>query len=84
MLKRALYAMPDDIRETLIDNDVMGQYEARPPYQRNDYIAWIERAKRPATRQKRLAQMIDELKAGDRYMKMKYRARKTPLGGRST
>lgn len=81
MLKRALYAMPDDIRDALIDNDVMGQYDARPPYQRNDYITWIERAKRPATRQKRLAQMIDELKTADRYMKMKYRARKTPLTG---
>ena len=81
MLKRPRYIMPDDIRKTLLENDVMGQYETRPPYQRNDYIAWIDRAKRPATRQKRLAQMIDELQAGDRYMKMKYRAKKMPQAG---
>ncbi|HSG43712.1 MAG TPA: YdeI/OmpD-associated family protein [Anaerolineales bacterium] len=26
-------------------------YNARPPYQRNDYIGWITRAKREETKQ---------------------------------
>lgn len=47
-------------------------YGERPPYQRNDYIGWINRAKLPATQQKRLNQMLEELEAGDVYMKMKY------------
>lgn len=51
----------------------MNAYEARPPYQRNDYIGWITRAKLAATQQKRLDQMLDELERGDIYMKMAYR-----------
>ncbi len=51
----------------------MQAYEDRPPYQRNDYLAWIARAKREDTRRKRLNQMLDELEAGDRYMKMSWR-----------
>ena len=36
-------------------------YGVRPPYQRNDYIGWITRAKRKETRRRRLDQMLDEL-----------------------
>jgi uncharacterized protein YdeI (YjbR/CyaY-like superfamily) len=50
---------------------VASDYESRPAYQQNDYIGWIERAKRQETKEKRLQQMVDELKAGDVYMKMK-------------
>lgn len=71
-LKRPRYPMPDFIREALLDNELMEAYLSRPPYQQNDYIGWISRAKQDITTQKRLAQMIDELKRGDRYMKMKY------------
>ena len=46
----------------------MDAYHARPAYQRNDYIGWITRAKRDATKAKRLTQMLDELKRGDVYM----------------
>jgi uncharacterized protein YdeI (YjbR/CyaY-like superfamily) len=53
----------------------MDAYNARPPYQRNDYIGWLTRAKLEATRQKRLEQMLDELAAGDSYMGMNYNAR---------
>ena len=74
-LKRPVNAMPDDIRDALLDRDLMEDYRARPPYQRNDYLGWIARAKRSETRARRLAQMLDELERGDRYMKMKYRPR---------
>ncbi len=70
--------MPDSIRETLQHSSLMDEYRARPPYQRNDYIGWITRAKQKATQEKRLAQMIDELKCGDRYMKMVYRPKTKP------
>ena len=74
-LKRPRYEMPEDVRKALREKGLMGAYHARPPYQQNDYIGWISRAKMKATREKRLAQMVDELTRGDRYMKMSYQAR---------
>jgi len=53
----------------------MEAYRNRPPYQRNDYLGWITRAKLEQTRQKRLAQMLREFAGGDRYMNMTYRSK---------
>ena len=75
-LKRERYPMPDFIREALTMKKLTAAYDSRPPYQRNDYVGWITRAKLPATQQKRLAQMLDELAQGDAYMKMAYLAKK--------
>ncbi|MHB8846367.1 MAG: YdeI/OmpD-associated family protein, partial [Nitrospirota bacterium] len=47
-----------------------------PPSHRNDSIGWITRAKLPATRNKRLAQMLDELRRGGISMKMVYRPKR--------
>ena len=69
-LKRALNPMPDDIRAALTERGLATAYEARPDYQKNDYLGWIGRAKRDDTRQKRLDQMLDELQRGGLYMKM--------------
>jgi hypothetical protein len=52
----------------------MRAYRARPAYQQNDYLGWINRAKLPATRDRRLQQMLEELEDGTLYMKMRYRA----------
>ena len=71
-LQRALNPMPDDVRTALEERGLMAAYEARPPYQRNDYLGWIARAKRPETRQKRLKQMLDELEQGGIYMRMRW------------
>ncbi len=62
--------MPEYLQETLEGAGLLEVYEARPPYQRNDYIGWIERAKREATRERRVQQMLQELAQGDVYMKM--------------
>ena len=72
--------MPAFMREALSTAGLMDAYEARPAYQRNDYIGWITRAKRPETRERRLIQMLEELAAGDRYMKMPYRAKRMRSG----
>ena len=72
MPPRPRYAMPDFIQAALHKHKLMDAYLARPPYQRNDYIGWITRARLTATRQKRLKQMLDELKKGNVYMKMKW------------
>jgi len=73
--RRPRYPMPDDIRDELNQCGLMEAYLARPPYQRNDYIGWITRAKRVETREKRLRQMLDELQRADAYMKMPYKSR---------
>jgi uncharacterized protein YdeI (YjbR/CyaY-like superfamily) len=75
-LRRKRYALPDDVREALARNRLLRAYYDRPPYQQNDYIGWITRAKRDDTRRQRIAQMLEELARGDRYMKMVYKAKK--------
>ncbi|MFQ5398278.1 MAG: YdeI/OmpD-associated family protein [Anaerolineae bacterium] len=72
-LTRPRYPMPDFVEEVLLTRGLMDAYQDRPAYQQNDYIGWITRAKREATRQKRLAQMLEEPEAGNVYMKMTYR-----------
>jgi uncharacterized protein YdeI (YjbR/CyaY-like superfamily) len=69
--------MPRFIKTALLENKVMEAYRNRPPYQRNDYLGWITRAKLEQTRQKRLAQMLRELAGGDRYMNMTYHPKTT-------
>lgn len=71
-LQRPKEPMPPDVAIRLTDDQLMEAYQARPPYQRNDYLRWIGRAKRTETRLRRIQQMLDELKAGDLYMKMPY------------
>ena len=73
--KRPRYPMPAFIREALTARGLVDAYEARPPYQRNDYIGWITRAVRPETQEKRLNQMLEELERGDVYMKMAWRSK---------
>ncbi len=73
VLKRPIVPMPHDIRDRLDSAGLRAAYDARPPYQRNDYLSWIARAKRPETREKRVAQMLEELKGGRLYMKMQWR-----------
>jgi uncharacterized protein YdeI (YjbR/CyaY-like superfamily) len=78
-LHRPRHEMPAFVREALLKAGLLDAYRSRPPYQQNDYIGWITRGKRPATQQKRLDQMLRELKKGDVYMKAPWR----PKGGRS-
>lgn len=71
--RRQRHPMPEDVRRALEDAGLMGAYGERPPYQQNDYLGWIAGAKREDTRARRLQQMLDELLAGDVYMKMAWR-----------
>lgn len=78
MTRRPRHTMPDDVRVALVSANVMADYDARPDYQRNDYLGWITRAARPETRTKRIAQMIAELRAGGVYMNMAHPASARP------
>ncbi len=74
-LKRLRHPMPAFIQRALVQRGLRHAYRSRPAYQRNDYIGWITRAKREETQAKRLAQMLDELARGNKYMKMAWRPR---------
>jgi len=74
-LVRALNPMPPDIAQRLEARGLRAAYDARPAYQRNDYLGWIARAKTDATREKRTVQMLDELARGGVYMNMAWRGR---------
>lgn len=69
-LKREIQPMPDFVRAPLKARGLVERYKARPAYQRNDYLLWINTAKGESTRQKRLDRMLDELEHGGVYMKM--------------
>ena len=71
--RRERLPMPDFVLNALKKTKLFDAYSARPPYQQNDYIGWITGAKREETRNERLARMLDELRRGDRYMKMPYK-----------
>jgi uncharacterized protein YdeI (YjbR/CyaY-like superfamily) len=53
-LKRPRNPMPAFVRNALNERKLMAAYKERPAYQQNDYIGWIERAKRKETKEKRL------------------------------
>lgn len=74
-LRRARNPMPTFIRNALDERDLMGSFLERPPYQQNDYLGWILRAKQETTRLRRLNQMLDELQGGRLYMNMSWRPR---------
>ena len=73
-LTRQRYPMPNVIKKALEERGLMKDFQARPPYQQNDYIGWIERAKRQETKDKRLMQMLAELERGGVYMNMPHPA----------
>lgn len=72
-LKRKLQPMPGFVRTALAKRKLLAAYRARPPYQRNDYLLWINTAKREETKRTRMNQMLNELASGDRYMRMAWR-----------
>ena len=75
-LKRAIQPMPDFVAKALEQHSLTQRYSERPAYQRNDYLSWINRAVRLATKEKRLAQMLDELDGQTHYMGMAWKSKK--------
>jgi hypothetical protein len=55
------------IRDALQQAGLQAAFDERPYYQRRHWPEWIEAAKQPATRERRLLSMIDELGSGE-YM----------------
>jgi uncharacterized protein YdeI (YjbR/CyaY-like superfamily) len=69
-LKRPQHPMPETVKRALEERGLMDAYKERPAYQQNDYIGWINEAKQPETKEKRLHQMLAELEEGGVYMNM--------------
>ncbi len=80
-LSRPIEPMPPTVEQALVDSGLLSAYRARPPYQRNDYLGWINRARRPETKERRLQQMLAELERGDVYMKMDWRPGRVDIDG---
>ena len=77
-LKRPRHPMPGFVKRVLEERGLMEAYKERPAYQQNDYVGWINQAKRQETKEKRLRQMLDELEMGGVYMNIEHPAsRKT-------
>jgi uncharacterized protein YdeI (YjbR/CyaY-like superfamily) len=62
--------MPDSVKRALEERGLMTEYQMRSTYQQNDYIGWINNVKLQGTKEKRLRQMLEELKKGGVYMNM--------------
>jgi uncharacterized protein YdeI (YjbR/CyaY-like superfamily) len=46
--------MPRFVNQALEERGLMDAYKERPAYQQNDYVGWINGAKRPETKERRL------------------------------
>ena len=63
---------PDFFRDAINARGLMMPMVRVRPTSKMNYIGWIQRAKLESTRQKHLNQMLDELKKGNVYMKVKW------------
>jgi len=58
-----------DVEKRLVKENLMFSYRSRYPYQCNDYLGWILKTKGPETRERRIAQMIEELRRGEQILR---------------
>lgn len=62
-----LHEMPQDLKKKLLSSiEALKTWEDITPVARNEWICWIESAKKKETREKRLNQGIDNLSEGKR------------------
>jgi hypothetical protein len=55
----------DDLRTAVQSNpNILALWENLTPIGRNEFICWVEDAKQPATRQRRIARTLEELLEG--------------------
>lgn len=72
MTVRPREPMIDLVVDALEEHGLRAAYDARPPYQRNDYLLWIRTAKKDETKRRRVERMVSELRAGTLYMRMSW------------
>jgi len=63
----AVHALPQDIRDMLLHNPpALEAWEDITPLARNEWICWIESAKKEETREKRMSIASEQLEEGKR------------------
>ncbi len=62
-----VHEVPSDLRETLVaEGALLALWNDLTPLGRNEWICWIEAAKMPQTRRKRIERAREEIKSGKR------------------
>jgi len=62
-----VHKLPKDVREVLVSSDrVREVWQDITPLARNEWICWIEDAKKEETRERRIRVMIDKFAKGKR------------------
>jgi uncharacterized protein YdeI (YjbR/CyaY-like superfamily) len=62
-----VHELPGDLREALIaDGSVLEAWEDITPLARNEFICWVEDAKKAVTRERRIRRTREELEEGMR------------------
>jgi uncharacterized protein YdeI (YjbR/CyaY-like superfamily) len=62
-----VHALPDDVRSALIGNPAaLEAWNDITPLARNEFICWVDDAKKQATRERRIRRTQEELEQGQR------------------
>ena len=62
-----VHDVPPDLRDLLrADGEVLARWDDLTPLARNEWICWVEDAKKDQTRRKRMERLRGDLKAGKR------------------
>lgn len=62
-----VHSVPDDLREVLAaDAKALALWESLTPLARNEWLCWVEDAKKSDTRSKRIARVCSDINDGNR------------------
>jgi uncharacterized protein YdeI (YjbR/CyaY-like superfamily) len=62
-----VHQVPKDLQQSIVKNqEVIKLWEDITPLARNEWICWVEDAKKSETRQRRIERVSSDLKAGKR------------------
>ena len=62
-----VHELPGDLREALLSNETaLHAWGDITPLARNEFICWVEDAKRAPTRERRIRRTLEELEEGQR------------------
>ncbi|MCZ9309753.1 YdeI/OmpD-associated family protein [Corynebacterium uberis] len=62
-----VHELPDDLRDALLgDREALELWEDITPLARNEFVCWVEDAKKPETRTRRIRRTREELHEGKR------------------
>ncbi|NJD59948.1 MAG: hypothetical protein C3F13_03060 [Anaerolineales bacterium] len=64
MEREDVSSVPDDLVQALEENDAWLDFENWPPSLKKQYLYWMESAKKPETREKRIKAIVEKAKRG--------------------